>query len=335
MLRPLTLVAALLLACCAGCSGDDGASGSGGSDDADTGLRDALAKVAATDATRTYVEYGDVTLLGPLTEGGGEQGKRFVTVFGYGFSQLATTSQLLADQLHFDPRKMAGAVQAGEPPETAGLLWGDYDVAAVEKVLADRDIPAEDDAGGKRWTSAKDRELQLDGPLAGIARTSELNVIRTADGTFAYAPARAGVDAVTEPGDDTLADDPVMHRLSGCLGEVAAAVLVAPSDEDPTAYGVGVRVTEDGTATEVACLAPDGDPKDIREHVEQELKDGLTPSTRQPWTELLPDATVDVVEFDSVVQVEARPGVDKPVGRVLQMLQTRDLAALGGAKQAR
>jgi hypothetical protein len=331
----LTLVVALLLACCAGCSGGDGAGGSGSSDDADTGLRDALAKVAATDATRSYVEYGDVTLLGTLTEREGEQGKRFVSVFGYGFSQLATTSQILAEQLHFDPRTMAGAVQAGEPPQTAGLLWGDYDVAAVEKVLADRDIPAEDDAGGKRWTSAKDRELQLDGPLAGIARTSELNVIRTADGTFAYAPARAGVDAVTEPGDDTLADDPVMHRLSGCLGEVAAAVLVAPSDEDTTAYGVGVRVTEDGDATEVACLAPDGDPKGMREHVEQELKDGQTPSTRQPWTELLPDATVDVVEFDSVVQVQARPGVDKPVGRVLQMLQTRDLAALGGAKVAR
>ena len=335
MLRPLTLVVALLLACCAGCSGDDGSGGSGGSDDADTALRDALAKVAATDATRTYVEYGDVTLLDKLTEGGGEQGKRFLSVLGYGFSQLASTSQILAEELRFDPRKMTGAVQAGEPPRTAGLLWGEYDVAAVEKVLAARDIPAEEDAGGKRWTSGKDRELQLDGPLAGIARASELNVIRTADDTFAYAPARAGVDAVTEPGDDTLADDPVMHRLSGCLGEVAAAVLVAPSDADPTAYGVGVRVTEAGATTEVACLAPEGDPKGVREHVEQELKSGQTPSTRQPWSELLPGAKVAVVEFDSVVRVEAKPGADAPVGRVMQMLQTRDLAALGGGEQTR
>ena len=325
MLRPLTLVVAVLLACCTACSGSD----SGASDGAaDSGLRDALGRVAATDATRKYVEYGDVALLSKLADG--PDGKRFLGVSGYGFSQLAATAKVIADELHFDPTTMDGAVLAGQPPDTAGLLWGDYDAAPVEQALADRDIPSEDDGGGKRWTSAKDRELTLAGPLAGIARTSELNVIRTADDTFAYAPARAGVDAVTTPGDDTLADDPVMHRLSGCLDEVAAAVLVAPSADDPTAYGVGLRATEDGDVTEIACISPDGDPKAVRDHAEQEIKNGTTPTTRQPWTQLLPDAAVDVVEFGAVVRIVAKPGADDPVGRVIQMLLTRDLAVLAG-----
>jgi hypothetical protein len=325
VLRPLTLLVAVLLACCAACSGSD----SGGSEEAaDSGLRDALGRVAATDATRGYVEYGDVADVSKLADG--PDGKRFLGVTGYGFSQIAATSKIIADKLRFDPMAMDGAVLTGQPPNTAGLLWGDYDVAALEQALADRDIPSEDDDGGKRWTSAKDRELSFDGPLAGIARTSELNAMRTADGTFAYSPTRAGVDAVTTPGDDTLADDPVMRRLSGCLDEVTAAVLVAPTGEDPAAYGVGLRITEDGDVTEIACISPDGDPKAVRDHAEQEIENGATPSTRRPWDELLPDATVDVVEFGAVVRIVAKPGAGEPAGRVMQMLQNRDLAALAG-----
>ncbi len=325
MSRPLTLAVALLLACCAGCSGDGESGDAGGSD---TGLRAALARVAATDSTRAYAEYGDVALLGKLADGAA--GKRFLSIYGVGFSPIAPTSRTIADELRFDPMAMDGAVLAGQPPDTAALLWGDYDVAAVEQALAGRDVPAEDDADGRRWTSADDRELSLDGPLAGVARASELNVIHTADGAFGYAPARAGLDAVTTPGDDTLADDPVMHRLSGCLGEVAAAVLIAPGEDDATAYGVGVRATASGDVTEIACISPDGDPKGVRDHVERELADGTAPSSRQPWTELLPDATVDVVEFGAVVRVAAKPGAGDPVGRVMRLLQTLDLAALAG-----
>jgi hypothetical protein len=325
--RPLTLLAAVLLASCAACS--DTGSGDGDGSGGDTGLRDALGRVAATDSTRQYVEYGDVALLSKLADG--PDGRRFLGVSGYGFSRLATTSTIIADKLRFDATAMDGAVVAGQPPDTTGLLWGDYDVAAVEQKLADLGIPSEDDDGGKRWTSAKDHEIAFDGPLAGIARTSELNVIRTADGTFAYAPARAGVDAVTEPGGDTLGDDPVLLRLSGCLGDVAAALLVAPTGDDPTAYGVGIRATEDGEITEVACLSPDGDPKAVRDHVERELENGTTPSTRQPWDELLPDATVDVVEYGAVVRLVAKPAAGAPAGRVFNMLQTRDLAALAGS----
>lgn len=326
MFRPVVpLVAALALLCTA-CSDDEPG------EPGESGLRDALARVAATDETREHVEYGDVQLLAGLA-GVHERrdGSRFLNLVGYGFSPIAPTYRVMADELAFDPSKMDGAVVAGLPPDRTGVLWGDYDVEALERELAERDIPAEDSGGGKRWQSAEDRELTPDGPLAGIARTSELNDIQTAPGTFGYSSSRAGLDAVIEPGDDTLADDPLMLRLAGCLGDVAAAILTAPVAGDTIAYGVGVRLTPGGEATEVACLAPGGDPGAMRDRVERELTDGTAPSTREGWDKLLPNAEVGLVELGSVVRIEARPGSDAPAGRVMQMLLNHDLAALAGS----
>jgi hypothetical protein len=317
----ITIVAALL---CAGCSGDGGDSGGGGGSGGD--LLAALERVAATDATRQYVEYGDVALLGNLAH----DGKRFLSLVGYGFSPIAPVSQIMAEELHFDPATMDGAVLAGQPPEWSGLLWGDYDVKAVDGSLRDRHIPAADDQGGTRWTSGDDKEINLNGPLTGIARTSELNDIHTGSGTFGYSASRAGLEAVTAPGDDTLADDPTLKRLAGCLGDVAAAVLAAKVHGETTAYAVGVRATAENVITEVACFAPDRDAKGMRDHVAGELKNGTAPATQQPWRELLPGASVDLAEFGSVVRVTAKPGDDAAVGRVMQMLQTRDLSALAG-----
>jgi hypothetical protein len=323
----ITIAAAML---CAGCSGDDGDGSDGGDGSGggagDTGLKAALERVAATDTTRQYVEYGDVATLTTLAH----DGKRFLSLVGYGFSPIAPVAQLMAEELHFDPAKMDGALLAGEPPNWSGLLWGDYDVDALDGALRGRDIPAEDDAGGTRWTSGKDKEINLNGPLAGIERTSELNDIHTGSGKFGYAATRAGLAAVTTPGDDTLADDPTLGRLAGCLGDVAAAVLAAKVDGETTAYAVGVRTTSDGAATEVACFAPDRDPKGMRDHVAGELKNGTAPSIRQPWRELLPDASVDLAALGSVVRITAKTGDDAAVGRVMQLLQTRDLAALAG-----
>ena len=320
----ITIAAAML---CAGCSGDDSGDGSGGAGDTgDAGLKAALARVAATDTTRQYVEYGDVALLGRLAH----DGKRFLSLVGYGFSPIAPVTQVMAEELHFDPAKMDGAVLAGQPPEWSGVLWGDYDVDAVDGALRDRDIPAEDDAGGTRWTAGEDKEINLNGPLTGIARTSELNDIHTGAGVFGYSATRAGLAAVTAPGDDTLADDATLGRLAGCLGDVSAAILAAKVNGETTAYAVGVRAAADGAVTEVACFAPDSDPQGMRDHVADELKDGTAPSTQQPWRELLPGASVDLAELGSVVRVTAKPGDDAAVGRVMQLLQTRDLSALAG-----
>jgi hypothetical protein len=317
----ITVAAVLLCAACSSADGFDLA-------DESTGLRAALGRVAANDQTRQYVEYGDVAALSKLAA----DGERYQSVLGYGLSPLANTYKIMAEKLHFDPTKMDGAVLAGQPPNQAGVLWGDYDVDALERALADLDIPAEDSGDGKRWRSADDQEINFEGPLVDIVPTAGLNNIQTGPGVFAYSATRAGVDSVTAPGDATLAGDPLLGRLAGCLGDVSVAVLATKAEGDPMSYAVGVRVTSDGAATEVACIAPpEGDAKALRDSVEDELKNGVAPSVRKPWAELLPDATVALVEQESVVRVEAKPAGDEPVGRVIQMLQQRDLPALAGS----
>lgn len=326
--RALTIAVALVL--CAGCSGSDG-DGADSWDAGVTGLPAALGRVAANDETRQYVEYGDVASVRKLADYGKPGGQRFVSLLGYGYNSIAPMSVVIAKELRFDPAAMDGAVLVGQPPDQAGLLWGDYDVDAVERALADRHVPAEDSGEGRRWTSAADRKIDFDGPLTGIARASELNVIQTASGSFAVSATQSGVDAVTAPGDDTLADDPVMRRLAGCLGDVTAAMLVARLEGDPISYAAGVRVTPAGAVTEVACLVPPGgDAKAMRDHVESELTDGAVQSTRQPWTELLPRAAAELVEDGSTVRITAKPAADEPAGRVMRLLLTRDLAALAG-----
>src|SRR3954454_14534054 len=258
----IIIAAAMLSAGCSGGDGDSGdsaGSGQGGGwlGSGDSGLTAALGKVAATDATRQYVEYGDVAVLGRLAH----DGKRFLSLVGYGFSPIAPVSQLMAEELHFDPATMDGALLAGQPPDWSGVLWGDYDVEAVDGALRDRDIPAEKDGECTRWTSGEDKEINLDGPLTGIARTSELNDIHTASGTFGYSSTRAGLAAVTAPGDDTLAGDPTLGGLAGCLGDAAAAILAAKVNGETTAYAVGVRASDGGAITEVACVARDATRK--------------------------------------------------------------------------
>jgi len=294
------------------------------------GLLGALGQVRATDSTRLYVEYGDLAAIRRLS--GTDQDKtdrdRFLGISGTGFSNLAPSAVPMTEDLRFDPSAMDEALVAGQPPDWVGVLWGDYDVEALDRELADRGIPSAAALGGTRWRSGADRELRVEGPLTGIARTNELNNLRTAPDSFIYAPARAGLDWAVLPGADTLADDPVLAALAGCLGDVVAAVFVRP-EEDPTAYAVGVRAPSAAEVTDVACLAPTdaGTATRLRDRVEGELADGSAPSTRQPWSELLPDASVDVVD-GAVVRIEAKPV--GPVGRVLQMLFNRDLAALAG-----
>lgn len=283
-----------------------GCGGGGETTTDDAGLMAALGKVRATAETRTSVEYGSPGRIRALADQ-----DRFQQLLGYGYGTIATSAKVIADKLDFDPAELDEAVVAGQPPRWAGVLWGDYDVAAVDGRLGDLGIAKQDDGGGTRWNSGDDFEMDLeDGPFTGIVTTSEFNNIRTADGSFAYSPARAGIDWVTEPGDETLADDDAVAPLAKCLGDVVAARIVEGE-------AAGVRV-EGSEVTEVICLKGD------KGRVERELADGAVPSTRQPWSELLPEAKV-ADAGDGLVRITAKP--KDAVGRSLRVIATGDLAA--------
>ncbi|HEY0453872.1 hypothetical protein [Actinophytocola sp.] len=305
------------------CSSSTGSDWADQAASAPSGLLGALGKVAATAEDKNYVEYGDLAKVRELVR---KDKERFLNVAGYGYGQLSATSVLMAEQLGFDPQAMDQAVTAGTPPKWAGVFWGKYDVAKLDRELAGRDITSSKSGGATLWTSAGDNELSIDGPLGEIAPTGQLNNIRTADGSLAYAPTKAGIDWVTNPGGGTLADDAGLRKLAGCLGDATAAIMSRP-DGDSTAYAVGVRAPSADDVTEVVCLAPSGDANGLRDRVERELSDGSARSG-QPWTEVLPGAKADVV--DGVVRIQSTPAANGPVGLVMRLLVSNDLAVLAG-----
>lgn len=288
------LVTALVLA---GCAGED--------DEGSTGLLDALAKVRATEDSRRMVEFGAPSRL--------PDGDRFMRLVGYGYGQLAPSAELVREEVGLDLAAFDAGVVAGQPPRWVGAVWGDYDSAKVEGRLADLGAKREGQefGGGTVWRSAEDDEVNVkDGPFKGIVRLNEFNTVHTSGTSFAYSPSAVGLDWVANPGDSTLAGDDVIGPLARCLGDVVAANL--------TGEGQGVGVRADGT--EVVCLDAE------RAAVERALA-GDVPSTRQPWDELLPNAEVD--ESDGRTRITVPPSDDRPAGRVLQLLHTQDVRALG------
>jgi hypothetical protein len=227
---------------------------------------------------------------------------------GYGFGTIADSAKLVDEAIGVDLGSFDAGIVVGQPPRWGAVLWGDYDVAAVEGKLRGLGVDGVEQGGGTLWTSGEDFEISLgDGPFAGVVPLNQFNDVRTATGSFAFAPARVGVEWVTEVGDDSLAEDDTVAGFARCLGDVIAARI-----EDGVAAGVL------GDGREVACV--DGE----REAVEDALA-GSVPSTREPWEELLPGVTVE--EDSGLVRVVA-PGGDEPVGRLLRAMMTRDLQAL-------
>lgn len=302
MLTSLTAVLAAALVA-AGCGGEPTSSRSG--------LVDALAKVRATADTTTYVEFGAPNRV--------PDGDRFQPLAGYGYAQVAQMAERIREKLGLDLTEFDAGVLAGQPPRWVGAVWGEYDTAAVEGKLTELGVTREGEkSAATRWRGGEDDEIDLEGgPLAEVVRLNQFNTLRTADGSFAYAPAAAGLDWVAAPGENTLADSLADHEAIGplarCLGDVVAAVLT------DAGHAVGVRA--DGT--EVICV-------DASTATVERALEGAVPSTQEPWDELLPGAQVDESAGRTRVTVPAPDSADRPVGRVMRLMTSRDVRALDG-----
>ncbi len=282
----------------AGCSDDAGDS---------NGLLDALGRVRATAETRKAVEYGEPATVAKLAA---EDKTRYQALQGYGYGSIAMYGLAVEKTLGIDLDTFTSGIVAGEPPKQGTVIWGDYDWSAVDKKLQALGADNKSEFGGTRWRSAGDYELSLtDGLFSDVMPTAQFNQIVTAEGSFAFAPAKEVVEWMTVPGDDTLADDDVLAGLARCLGDVIAARLEA------TGEAAGVR--RDGS--EVICLNGD------QAAVTKALK-GKALSANMPWDDVLPDAAVDQDGALARVTVPKQDG--KPAGRVLSVMRNGDLKGL-------
>nr|WP_042180331.1 hypothetical protein [Kibdelosporangium sp. MJ126-NF4]CEL14334.1 hypothetical protein [Kibdelosporangium sp. MJ126-NF4]CTQ88701.1 hypothetical protein [Kibdelosporangium sp. MJ126-NF4] len=270
------------------------ASGTAGSAD---GLLDALGKAKATPETRAYVEYGRPSAT-----------KDWKSLGGTGYTNLYNYAELTTSRLKFDPRKFTTALSVGQPPNTATILWGEYDTGALNQAFAEAQGKRADVNGAAVWTLGEDNGYQTQGPLADAVPPVGFNKVRVAVGSFAFAGSAASLAMVTDPGTETLAKDPENAALAGCLQDVVAAI-ISRVPENPTPTGIGSRA--DGT--EVLCvLPPAGQAEDVRKKIEDKVGTGAR-LTGQPWKDVLTNVQTEVVTGQSqVVRMTAKapqPGV--------------------------
>ncbi|TCO53025.1 hypothetical protein [Actinocrispum wychmicini] len=283
LLAVLPLVAALGTAC----SSSGTAAGS-------TALSRAMSRIADTPATSGYVEFGDTAAIRGNPD--------YKADVGYGWSVLSAMSFQLGDVLGVDLTKITSAVSAGQPPDTTGLLLGEFDPSAIGTKL--RGVGAREEKSGDltKWTFGEDHTIDVNGPFADLGIVGQLNKVAAGPGMFAYASADAGLQAATGTGK-SLAENATLSALADCLGDVRFAVLAVTQQKAPLAAGV-----RDNPTTEVLCvLAPDsGKAQDWAKTVADRLANDMSAQTRQPWHTLLTDVHADVTG-DKVVRVTARP----------------------------
>jgi hypothetical protein len=327
-----------------GCSSPPLAGGSGGG----TGLEQALRRVAANSATRTWVSY-DAT--GKLTELVGKQ----LTASGYGALLLRGTSlgpvaQHLADDTGIAALDAEYGISTGLPPNTVSVLAGGQHADRLGSALT---------ASG--WTKNGDRYIA---PAANTI-TDERRVIYAldfpqvrADGSdVIFGKAKADLGAAGHPEGKTLADDEPTRALADCLGDVVVAQLVTnykspalsnrltPAQQSAlaklrpagvqldklTEVAVGVRTPKSASDTPraVVCTAwSDQSAADgYAAAVPGVLADGKSLATNQPYAQLLHNAeTKNVGGGAHVVAWSAEEA--NGAAQIITMLEKGDLPGL-------
>lgn len=327
----LRIIAILLVvAALVGCT-DGGRSNGGGSESQkQSGLVAALSKVRATDSTRKYVAYGNLGAIRTLAE---VDPARFMTLQVFGAGGLGPWSPLISQDLGFDPLSFQESLSAGVPADWAEILWGNYDVHAVNDRFAAFGIERSDSDGMTTWTVDADNRNRDPGPFAMIAGEKKFNIVRTQPGSFTYAIRRDTLAWITDPGEHTLAKDPTIEALATCLGDVVAAVIDREGRLTQT-LAVGIRAPSASDVTAVICVAPGtrDQAEEIRRTASAKLTNG-TAQSEQPWSELLPGALTELTgDTHSVVRIIAKLGTDLPPGAVVRELYATELPELLGIR---
>lgn len=323
-LSTLPLAAVAVAVVLAGCSSSSNQHGS------TSPLHEVLDHVAANDNTRAWVEYGRPKAA--LAANGGSLSRApYGGLIGYGASSLATYSKLLPPVVGFDPTKADAAVLVGQPPTHAGWLIG-LDTGQVEPALTK--LGAEKEGSALRL--APDNQFDLDGPLSQKLKVplTLLNLVSPNGTSLRYGSSTAALDLIGTSKGDTLGADKTVAAVADCLGNPLAAVLTdQPGGKSGQKREVGIAVTgTSGTdATEQLCVAAgsNDDAQALKSRLQEQLTSGQSQQTRQPWSELLTGASIEVLA-GNIVRATAHPAQDSPATVLFRALTNHDLATLIG-----
>jgi hypothetical protein len=246
-----------------------------GTSRAGSGLLDALADVSGDGPAAAYLEYGEPAWWRGFGGDSGD-GRRWRPAAGSGLGSLAHAAAVLPKVTGMTPEAGERAIAIGVPPRQAFRFDGGVRPGAVRAKLAALGGKRERLGGHDGFSFARGGDLDLARAIVpGV--TNQLNKVVVTDTMVATASA-AGPLAAVLGGRPALADSPDHATVAGCLGDVAAATIMASSaPRAVTLYGVGLRrpAGPHDRPVNVICVLP---AASAATEVEQALTTRLTPT---------------------------------------------------------
>lgn len=317
-------LAAALVVISAGCSG----SGSGGSGSGGSGLEAALARVADTPNNQSVIYYDNTSALVSLVgKSLSAEAKGYGELRGNGATNLVSSMALLPHDTGINLLDESYAITAGAPPASLTLVADGQDGTLVTGQMTKLG-----------WKKGAGGTLAGPSPTTASMDTAEYAIhmrkVQAANSDVLIGGASADLSQIGSPSGSTLADNPGIKALAGCLGNVVAATMYggrfATIKADPTEVAVGISQPAKASVAPhaVVCVSwPSQAAADTyAANVRKVLATGLSLRSNERYSALLGHATVTNVGGDAhIVEWQAAPVTAETV---FEMQVTDDLPAL-------
>jgi hypothetical protein len=288
-----------------------------------------LSRVSYTANNRAAINYDNTAELVSLAGSSlSAESKGYGQLRGMGAPGLVSYLSTLPGDTGINLLDENYAISAGaDPPTAVTLIAGGQDASLVTGRMIKLG-----------WKKNADGVLAGPSPLAGTgnaaAYAESMAKVQAGNSDVLFAGSSANLSQIGSPSRATLADDSDVSALAGCLGNVVAAAMYGPPDISvtaaPTEVAVGISQPASATATPhaVVCVSwPSAAAADrYASNLRKALSTGLSPQVNEPFSVILPHATVTSVGGNAhVVEWQADPS---NVMTVFDMLNTLGLPAL-------
>lgn len=291
-----------------------------------TGLESALSHVADTASTRNQVWYDNTAELVALAGGNPASQKGFAPLRGNGAYPLVDTFSQLPSDTGINVFNENYAISAGLPPHALSLVHGGQNASTVTSRMTKLGWKKE---GGK-LVAPSPQGANPDAALYAL----NMGQVQPSGSDVVFGGSGADLSQIGSPSGSTLASDPRISALAGCLGNVVAAGLfsgghLGGKNPAAVAIGVGQPASNTGTPHAVVCAAwsTQAQATQYAADVRSALSSGVSPVTDQRYSSYLRNASVTSVGGSQHV-VEWQADTPGNSSRVIQMVSDFDLPAL-------
>lgn len=288
-----------------------------------------MSRVSDTANNRDAINYDNTAELVSLTGSSlSAESKGYGQLRGMGAPAIVSYLTTLAGDTGISLLDENYAISAGaDPPTSVTLIAGGQDASLVTGRMIKLG-----------WKQSAGGLLTGPSPLADTESAAAYALfmakVQAGNSDVLFGGSSANLSQIGSPSGATLADDSDVSALAGCLGNVVTAAMYGgpdlPVTAAPTEVAVGISQPASATATPHAVVCASWPSAaaagTYASNLRKALAAGLSPQLNEPFSAILPHATVTSVGGDAhVVEWQADPS---SVVTVLEMLDMLGLPAL-------